>query len=113
MRLLRLALLVVGGGFPSCSAYSFSRYWILRALMPSIDAAREVLPSTTSRVRRMASRSISRSVAPGMKLPARGWLGEGPLRTGGKSSAVRSSVVASTTARSMTFSSSRTLPGQS
>ena len=53
----------------------------------------------------------TRAVAPGMK--ERGWEGPGPLSTGGKSSAVRSGVVASTTARSMTFSSSRTLPGQS
>jgi len=61
------------------SAYSFSRYWIFRTLIPSTSAARTVEPSTSSRVRKIASRSISLSVAPGISPSAfgagggRGW----------------------------------------
>ena len=101
-------------GPPSSAAYSFSRYWILRTLMPRIAAAREVEPLTCSSVRRMASRSISHSVAPGMSgaLAAARWGAGRAGRAAGRRCPARAPR-ASTTARSTTFSSSRTLPGQS
>ena len=68
--------------------YSFRRYWIFRIETPSTSAARAVEPPHWSSVRRIASRSISKSVAPGMRAEAVLSSGRPPWRTGVRSSAV-------------------------
>src|SRR5699024_2557207 len=97
--------------------YSFTLYWILRGEICRISEAREVLPPTASRVRRMASRSMASSVLPGMEIsppfpvdaPST-WAAA--RRRVGKWEGLRVGTFLMTTARSMAFSSSRTLPGQ-
>jgi hypothetical protein len=54
--------------------YSWSRYWMVRTLMPRISAAREVEPPVERRVSRMACFSMSAIEArTGASLVVRAW----------------------------------------
>jgi hypothetical protein len=80
---------------------------MVRTLMSSMRAARVVLHPTASSVARIACFSISANVDPGMRTPACAV----DESVAGKWSVLTTSLSHMTTARSTTFSSSRTLPG--